>query len=120
MICGKWHLVSEDDSCVKICLTDGIDTALFYVANPSLAADEGCTALLKVGTVLCTGPNYEWCNLAYIPSPTESQLPSQTLSQTSSQTASPTASKIVSQDGTCSGEQGYTCTGFVDGECCLA
>lgn len=120
MICGKWHLVSQDDSCVKICLTNGIDTTLFHQVNPSLAAGEDCTSSLKVGTALCTGPNYEWRNPAQVPSPTESQIPDQTSSQIVSQTASQTTSPTISQDGTCGGLQGYICTGYMDGECCSA
>lgn len=128
MICGKWHLVRQDDSCVKICLTEGIDTMLFHQVNPSLAAGEECSSSLEIGTALCTGPNYEWRNPAQVPSPTTIQLPDQTLSQTASETsqltASPSAgqdtSLTISKDGTCGGAQGYTCTGFIDGECCSA
>jgi len=58
--CGKWHVVAADDSCVKICLTNGIDTMLFHEVNPSLAAGGGCDASLKETTALCTGPTYVW------------------------------------------------------------
>ncbi|CAN9459516.1 unnamed protein product [Alternaria sp. RS040] len=58
--CGKWHVVAADDSCVKICLTNGIDIMLFHEVNPSLGAGGDCDASLKENTALCTGPTYGW------------------------------------------------------------
>lgn len=58
--CGKWHVVAEDDLCVKICLANYIDTELFHETNPSLDAGDACDASLKVATALCVGPIYGW------------------------------------------------------------
>ncbi|KAH8706873.1 hypothetical protein GQ44DRAFT_753038 [Phaeosphaeriaceae sp. PMI808] len=58
--CGKWHVVAAGDACVKICLTNGIDTNLFHEVNPSLAPGADCDASLKEQTALCAGPTYNW------------------------------------------------------------
>jgi LysM repeat protein len=60
MRCGKWHVVAASDTCVKICLTNLIETGLFHEVNPSLATGSDCDASLKEKTALCTGPTYMW------------------------------------------------------------
>lgn len=60
MECGKWHVVVNGDSCVKICLTNGIETSLFHEVNLSLAAGDECDSSLKEQTALCAGPTYQW------------------------------------------------------------
>jgi hypothetical protein len=58
--CGKWHVVTAEDTCVKICLTNGIDTNLFHEVNPSLGPGADCDASLKEQVALCAGPTYNW------------------------------------------------------------
>jgi hypothetical protein len=60
--CGKWHVVAAGDACVKICLSNGIDTNLFHEINPSLGSGADCDASLKEKTALCAGPTYNWKN----------------------------------------------------------
>ena len=64
MECGKWHVVTAEDFCVKICLTNGIDATLFHQVNPSLGDGTACDASLKAKTALCVGPMYGWKSAA--------------------------------------------------------
>lgn len=57
--CGKWHLVTADDTCSTICVSEGITISLFRQVNPSLQADP-CTEHLKAGLTVCAGPVYDW------------------------------------------------------------
>lgn len=60
MNCGKWHVVSADDSCTTICVKNGIEASLFHEVNPSLASGTSCDGSLQQNSALCVGPTYNW------------------------------------------------------------
>lgn len=90
MQCGKWHVVVAEDTCVKICLINGIDTNLFHEANPSLAAGAGCDQSLKEQSAYCVGPTYDWKTTpdTSSPQPGTSSLVSSTTSPISTTSSS--------------------------------
>ena len=57
--CGKWHTVTDGETCTQICVQDKITSNLFVAVNPSLDSTD-CTGLLVPGTTYCTGPMRGW------------------------------------------------------------
>ncbi|KAM0424888.1 hypothetical protein ACHAPT_009944 [Fusarium lateritium] len=62
--CGKWHVVTESDTCGGICKENGIcKDNLIYEINPSLGKEK-CTESLVPGVALCVAPISGW-NVTY-------------------------------------------------------
>ncbi|RKK66855.1 hypothetical protein BFJ69_g15020 [Fusarium oxysporum] len=58
--CGKWHVVTESDTCSGICQDNDICTdGLLLKANPSLKKDK-CEETLVPGVALCVAPISGW------------------------------------------------------------
>ncbi|EWY84226.1 hypothetical protein FOYG_13986 [Fusarium oxysporum NRRL 32931] len=58
--CGKWHVVTESDTCRGICQDNDICAdGLLLKANPSLKKDD-CQASLVPGVALCVAPISGW------------------------------------------------------------
>ncbi|KAF3492429.1 LysM domain-containing protein [Arthroderma uncinatum] len=57
--CGKWHIVTEEDTCPRVCGEASIPSNLFLTVDPSLSKAE-CDRELIVGVVYCVAPTYGW------------------------------------------------------------
>lgn len=59
--CGVWHVADEEDTCVGLCVDNGIDAGLFREVNPSLGSSAAeCTSLLRGGKAYCVAPHRDW------------------------------------------------------------
>ncbi|KAK2846374.1 hypothetical protein FQN49_005788 [Arthroderma sp. PD_2] len=94
--CGRWHIVTKEETCPQVCGEASIPSKLFLAVNPSLSK-ETCNRDLTVGLAYCVSPQYGWDRS--IMATSEVPMTTTALPPSSSSTNAMTATTMINRGG---------------------